>query len=264
MKRILVTLSFVVVAVSLTGAVLADCDTNMVKNGVRWEFHRMDDGNQYHETDVKQQFAPGEVLALDLPCPDMIVNTVQIEWDDMRGKMSASLYTYPGNKNHGSRDVGSPKSRESWTIEKATSRIEFHFSGRKQAMVKWIRVFYGRDMKSGKQIKASNDLKYDQRIHMASGPLRSGKVITYRDNVFTIEFTNGGREKLGKGAIRRIEFPRNTGWGSATGKNGATVPFQPILYHDGLIDFVKKENVGPITKTDLSIETFAVINFPVN
>jgi hypothetical protein len=120
------------------------CEQTVTLDGNTWTFHRMEDGNSYHEIKNPGEFTEGDTLALDMPCRGRLIDTIQVDWEDNRSEVKGELVTMPGHKRHGARDI-SGKKRVSWTLGRKTDSFRIEFSGtrRHRARVRWIRVFYG-------------------------------------------------------------------------------------------------------------------------
>lgn len=240
------------------------CDRDFRINGRHWKYYKMDDGNQYHQLKLDRLVGDGDIIALDIPCPGYVADSLQIEWDDMRSDMTAELFSFPGTKSHGVKHIGSPKTRDIWAINQAIDRLEIRFYGRKQAKIFWVRLFYGQKLIATDAPRIGDTATFLHEIHLANGRVRRGNVLSYRDGAFVIDFDAKGqpeRMNLAVGEVNKIVFPEDQPWGEADSKEGFTFPFKGILYHNKLIDYTKKEAFGLITKTDRPIDSFVVITF---
>ena len=267
----LVIFAVLILAIS---APLAACEKNIEAGGYFWTFHRMNDGNTYHELKLEKVYPAGSSLKLETPCTKY-VDAVQVEWDDNRAKMHGELIAHPGTKRLGDRDIDG-KRRETWAVHQKTNKIEFEFTGRgnEKCLIKWIRIFYGQNpppqsgnLRTGNHnlgsSATSGDLPDTIRFKKATRK-RACKVLKWNGSKFIIIIEKGKNSKklqreIDPNLINYIQFSDR--WGTATGQNGLSVPFKAKRFTKNMIWFDKKEGDKVISKTDYPIEKFRMIDF---
>jgi hypothetical protein len=209
-----------------------------------------------------------------MPCQNRYVDAIQVEWSDNHGKMKGRVILYPGETALSIRDISS-KRRETWAVNRKLKKLEIEFMGARNqtARIRWIRVFYGKNQhdqpdNSGiihahSKPKLWKKLKLIDRIKFIDGPVeRKCRMLSWNGQVFILVLKKNGRkvkEKVAPERIEHIVFAQR--WGTATGRNGQSVPFKAKRFKKNMIWFDKKEGDRIISKTDYPIEKFTKITF---
>lgn len=265
MSRIVTTM---LVIIALATPVLG-CEQDVTINKFQWTFHRMGNGNSYHETMVRSSFSEGDVFSTKLPCPNKFIDSVQIKWDDHRSTMNGEFFLKPGNKSFGRRDI-SGDDKAKWTLEKEGRRISIQFAGPRDShcAIDFVRVYYGVKAPSNQLEITQNNvslakIKLIDKIKLKNGKTeRKCHMEKWNGTHFTVVFKKNG-EKIRRhflpGEIHHITFARR--WGHASGKTGKNVPFLSKRFEKNMIWFDKKTDGKMISKTEYPIETFTVILF---
>lgn len=248
------------------------CETDREVDGYFWTFHRMEDGNSYHECRIKEVYREGNSLRMSLPCGNQYVDSVQIEWGDGGGRMTGTMVANPGNKKLGTRDI-SGKKRVTWTVQSKIRDIDLQFAGPrdKSCAINWLRVFYGKEQTSSN--KPSDDewgfddsddtvdeslahVQTIDRIKFKKGPAeRSCRIMSFDGTNFVVVVDRGGNRK-----IRREFAPENIAqivfgkrWAVATFDDGSQSDIQLKSYKNGMLDYDKKVNGNLTPKNDVPI-----------
>ncbi len=265
MNRLITTL-FLILA--LTFPVLA-CERDITIDNVQWTFHRMQNGNSYHESVIRSSYSEGDVFTVRLPCPGNYIDSVQTKWDDHRSTMYGELFLKPGQSSFGRRDI-SGKDKAKWTLEKPGRQISIQFGGPRESRctIEFVRVFYGVNPPTAKQELTQKKIplpkiKLIDKIKLKKGKTeRKCHVEKWNGSHFTVVLKNGGkkvRKRFLPGEIHHITFQQR--WGHATGKTGNNLPFMAKRFERNMIWFDKKTDGKVISKTDYPIKTFTVIHF---
>ena len=265
MNRLITTLLLIL---ALTVPVLG-CEQDVAVNNVHWTFHRMENGNSYHETVIRSSYNEGDVYSVRLPCPDKYIDSLQIKWDDHRSTMYGELFLKPGQKSFGRKDV-SGKDKAKWTLEKSGRHISIQFGGPRDSRcaIEFVRIFYGVNPPVKKQELTQKKIPLPQIRLADTIKLKKGKterkchVEKWNGSHFTVVIKNGGqkvRKRFLPGEIHHVTFQHR--WGRATGKTGTNLPFMAKRFERNMIWFDKKSDGKVISKTDYPIETFTVIQF---
>ncbi|MBN1356832.1 hypothetical protein JXA40_11270 [bacterium] len=255
--------------ISVPGA--GGCENDREVGGYFWTFHRMDDGNSYHECRLGKIIREGTSVVLSAPCDIRFVEALQVDWTDNRGKMKAELFVSPGNHRMGIKDVSDDK-RQTWTIGSEVNQFEFKFTGPrdKKARINWIRVFYGKNASrpSGHQGRSLSDdlqsITTPDKIKFKKGPdERPCRVMSWNGRQLVIIVDRGGgnnvRREVEPELVDTILFSHR--WGTATGTNNLSVPFKAKRFQNNLLWFDKKEGDKIISKEQYPIEKFSRIDF---
>jgi hypothetical protein len=151
MKKVLLTLITIIAYFSIP---VFACEEDRNVDGNRWTYHRMDDGNSYHELILKDDFEEGTDLVLTLPCKNRYIDAVQIQRGKQNKKIKVDLVIYPGEEN-----IGAPlrveERQSTWAVQRNANKIEFQISGPrdKDARLRWVRVFYGKNEPESNKMK---------------------------------------------------------------------------------------------------------------
>ncbi|MBN1550895.1 hypothetical protein JW979_05485 [bacterium] len=269
MKMLSITLTiFALLVPSLVTA----CENDREVDGYLWTFHRMDDGNTYHELKIGKSYQEGSSLVLSAPCGLRLVDSVQVEWSDQHGKMTGELVVYPGGEKLGLRDIDTNK-RTTWAVQKRINRLEMKFGGpRKQdCKIKWIRIFYGKSSENPQMKKSRSeimdrmdDVKTVDRIKFAKGPAeRACRVMNWNGRNFIIIVDRGPegniRREVSPDTVNYIVFkPR---WGTLTEADGSKVPALAKRFENGKLWFDKKINGNIVEKPGVSIDKYSAFDF---
>lgn len=260
--------NLIVICTLCTGIFLCSaiaCETDQYLDGYNWTFHRMNDGNRYHEVKNLGEFSEGDTLNLTAPCMGRHVDTIQVEWEDNHSEVRGELVIMPGNRRLGSRDV-TGKHRESWSVGLKMNRFRIEFSGTRghRCRVRFIRVFYGQNssqveqagkrrvryvlvdkvsIQGGAALRKARFLRWDgQRVHIAMKTPQGQKVRTFAP-----------------GQISQMMFADR--WGNAVAKDGGRFPIRIKSMNGTMIQFEKKLNGNVVPKPATDIHNFTSIVF---
>ncbi len=263
MRRLL----FVLTVLCIMVPTITACENDRVVAGYSWTFHRMSDGNAYHECRLNSSFEEGSSLVMVNPCNMRYIDSVQVDWSDKRGKMRCTLITTPGRKRISTIDVSS-KHRGSWAVNHKVQEFEFAFSGpRDQSVhINFIRVFYGKNASHNTNSDAdiSNISGAPDRIKFIKGPKeRPCRLIRWNGSqlVVKIKRRRAGliKRKLDVATIRYIHLkPR---WVRGILINGEHVKIRISRIEGNRMWFEKDINGSIIKKKNYPIEKFKVIEF---
>ncbi|MBN1879827.1 hypothetical protein JW823_06925 [bacterium] len=249
-------------------AVIA-CEETQYIDGVTWTFHRMDDGNSFHELRKAGEFTEGDTLNLTAPCQGRHIDSIQIEWEDNHSDVRGEVVTMPGNRRLGVRDV-SGKKRETWTVHQKTDRFRVEFSGKRghRCRVKWIRVFYGVNAapyNPKEQVQSAGDASYDliDRLGLHDGKIqRKARAIRWNGSQIVIAVkTDNGQEilKLNPDEVKNLLFTER--WGNAVDKDGGRFPVRVKKMNGGMIELDKNLNGNIVSKPPIDIHHYKSIEF---
>ncbi|MCD4654306.1 hypothetical protein K8T06_10275 [bacterium] len=265
MSRLSIVL--VIICSFVTGMSLA-CETEQYLDGYKWTFHRMDDGNKYHEVKNLGEFTEGDTLSLTAPCKGNHIDTIQIDWEDDHSEVKGELVVIPGNQRYGSRDI-SGKQRVSWTVQKNMNRFRIEFSGQRghRCRIRFIRVFYGQNSGGLLQQQGSNPgnrrHKLIDRISLTDGAVkRKARVIRWDGTHLHVAVKKQNGQKILKLAPARIKnlFMADR-WGQAIAKDGSRFPVRINQMNGAMIKFDKKLNGQVVPKPLTNIHNFTSITF---
>ena len=242
------------------------CERDIGADGYVWTFHRLADGNSYHEAQNLGEFTEGQTLFLTAPCPGRKINTVQVSWEDRHSEVYGELITMPGNRKHGQRDI-SDKRRESWTVDNPTDSLQFAFSGKRghRCRVKWVRVFYGVNAPPFQPASSMKTTSYDlvDRIGLPEAAIqKKSRVISWDGRVLTVAVkTDTGQEVryLRIGEFKNVLFAER--WGTATDIEGYTFPVRVKRIMGGKIELDKKLDGKIVPKPLADISHYKSIIF---
>ncbi len=271
-------LAFIIV-ITIAGGVSLSCETDREVGGYFWTFHRMEDGNSFHECRVKEVYTEGNSLRMSLPCGSRFVDSIQIEWGDGGGRMVGTMIVDPGNKNLGTRDI-SGKQRVTWTVQSNIKGLELRFGGPrdKKCAINWLRVFYGKDKSPNPSHhddweSDSNDEPLDEslsgiqtidRIRFRKGPAeRACRVTGFDGSVFQVVIDRGGnrnvRREFQPENIAQIVFGKRMA--VATFDDGSQAEIHLKTFKDGMLDYDKKVNGNMTPKNDVPLNKVRKITF---
>jgi len=262
------TVCILISIICLAAPVLA-CESDQYLDGYTWTFHRMEDGNRYHEVRNLGEFSEGGTLNLTAPCMGRVIDTIQIEWEDDHSEVRGELVTMPGNHRMGIRDV-SGKQRESWGVGHQVNRFRIEFSGPRghRCRVRFIRVFYGKgtgQVQQAQQSGQSGQAQYNlvDRITLNDGAAqRKARFIRWDGNQVHVALkTPRGQvvRSLAPGQIVNMQFADR--WGRAVAKDGGRFPIRIKSMNGVMIEFDKKLNGNVVPKPLSDIHNFTSITF---
>jgi len=242
------------------------CETDMELNGYEWTFHRMNDGNRYHEVRNLGEFTEGDTLRLTAPCKGHYVDTIQVDWEDDRSEVQGELVVMPGNTHLGSRDI-SGKRRESWAVRKSINGFRINFSGPRghRCRVRFIRVFYGPDSEKIQQKQPHGKIKHllvDKITLQDGAAMRKARFLRWDGtHLYIAVKTPGGQteKKYLPGQIRNLVVANR--WGKAVAKDGTRYPIRIKSMEGAMIHFEKKLDGAVVPKPETDIHNFSSITF---
>lgn len=245
------------------------CEQTLEADGVLWTFHRMEDGNSYHEMKKAGEFREGDTLDLLAPCSGRLVDTIQVQWEDDHSDVMGELVIMPGNVRLGVRDI-SKKQRESWTVRRKTDRFRIEFSGKRgnRCRVKWIRVFYGVNAAPSlpnQQTLSNTGKEYDlvDRLGLHDGKVqRKARAIRWNGSQLIIAVkTDNGQEimNLNPDQIKGVLFADR--WGDAVDKDGGRFPVRVKNITGKMIELDKNLNGNIVSKPPIDIHHYRSIEF---
>lgn len=242
------------------------CERDVGADGYVWIFHRLSDGNSYHEAKSLGEFTEGQTLFLTAPCPGRTINTVQVSWEDNRSEVFGDLITMPGNRKHGQRDI-SDKRSESWEVNKPTDSLQFAFAGKRghRCRVRWVRIYYGVNAPPYQSSASTKTLNYDlvDRIGLLEAEIqKKSRVISWDGSVLTVAVkTDSGQEMryLRIGEFRNVLFSER--WGTATDIEGYTFPVRVKRIVGDKIELEKKLDGKIVPKPLVEISHYKSIIF---
>jgi hypothetical protein len=257
----------IVIMVFLAGFPGIACEKNMRLDGLNWTFHRMPDGNSYHEVKNLGEFTEGQSLQLSAPCAGRSIDTFQVSWEDRRSEVFGELITMPGNRKHGKRDI-SDKRNESWTVGKPTDSVRLVFSGKRghRCRVRWIRIYYGVDAPSYHQeISAVDTVAHDliDRIGLHDGKIqKKARILRWNGQHLTVAIkTNSGQEtrQFRPDEIKNILFSER--WGQAVDRDGNSFPVRAKRMVGNKIELDKNLDGAIVPKPLIEITHYKSIEF---
>ncbi len=251
------------------------CENDREVGGYNWTFHRMEDGNSYHECILNKEFSEGSSLVMPAPCDDHYIDTVQVKWEDNRSEVSGELVVNPGDHRLGSRDVSS-KSKESWRVQNNVKTIELIFSGKRdhRCRLNWIRMFYGSDQPQKKEApgnkqklqKVSKDIEeveLNDRLKTKTGAaMRKCHVETWDGNHLIIVVSENNRKTRNKyrpDEIESIEFSER--WGKAVTLDNTSYLLGARRFQNNMLSFEKNIDGQIIRDKQGALDKFKSINF---
>ncbi|MBN1297414.1 hypothetical protein JXA80_11585 [bacterium] len=271
MRRVLWGIAVIGIWMAVPGIA---CESTQYVDGYEWTFHRMDDGNRYHEIRNVGEYTEGSTLNLTAPCMGANVDTVQVDWEDNRSEVRGELVVMPGDKRLGVRDI-SGNNRASWAVQSNMNRFRIEFSGKRghRCRIRFIRVFYGRNGQlggvqggqvQGQGINAGqNTVNLVDKITIQGGPvLRKARVMRWDGNQLHVVLREGNRQRnqaLNPGQISNLIFADR--WGKAVAKDGSRFPVRIHSMNGSMIDFDKRLNGNVVPKGTTDIHNFTSITF---
>jgi len=244
------------------------CESNQYLDGYNWTFHRMDDGNKFHEVQHLGEFTEGDTLSLSAPCPGRHVDSIQIDWEDNHSEVRGELVILPGNRRLGTRDI-SGKKRVTWAVQSKMNRFRIEFSGKRghRCRVRFIRVFYGNKPYSNLQQQGQNAglrrYKLVDQISLAGGLVaRKARVLKWENGKLHVVIKNKGGRKLRQinpNNVTSLSMPNR--WGQAVAKDGTRFPVRINSMNGVMIQFDKRLNGNIVPKPLTDINNFTSIIF---
>lgn len=268
MKISSVALIIVAVIIMVSCPSIIACESEQYIDGYKWTFHRMQDGNKYHEARKLGEFTEGNTLVLTAPCPGRRIETVQVDWEDNRSEVRGELVVMPGNKRLGVRDI-SGKQRESWTVDHKTNRLRIEFSGKRghRCRVRFIRVFYGANAGNLNQQMGNTGggvhYKLVDRIKINNGKtMRKCRILKWDGNRLHVAIKKNNRQHVRKLLPAEItQMGMAPRWGTAIAKDGFRFPVRIKRMTGAMMDYEKKLDGRVVPKPLTDIHNFTSISF---
>ena len=264
MRMFVVGVMLVMVSIVVVGA----CEYEQYLDGYKWSFHRMNDGNKYHEVKKLGEFTEGNTLNLALPCQGRHIDAIQVDWEDNRSEVYGELVIMPGNQRMGVRDI-SGKQRQSWTVQRKANRFRIEFSGKRghRCRVRFIRVFYGKNSQPGIQQQGGNQgakrHKLVDRIILSNGGVkRKARVIKWDGSRMHVAIKQGQGQVLRQLAPHEIQnLSMADRWGNAVAKDGSRFPVRIKSMRGKMMDYEKNLSGRIVPKPLTDIHNFTLIQF---
>jgi len=244
------------------------CEQTQYLDGYEWTFHRMPDGNSYHEVKGLGEFTEGQTLRLTAPCSGRLIDAVQVSWEDNKSEVLGELVTIPGYKRHGIKDVNG-KNRESWSVGQKTETLQIEFSGKRghRARVKWIRVFYGINAApfTNNQLESQSAKGHEliDRIRLTEAKIqKKGRALRWTGSQLVLVIKSGQDQEtlyLNPSEVINIEFSER--WGNAVDMDGGRFPVRVKKIIDGKIELDKNLNGNIVPKPLIDIHHYKSIEF---